>query len=1144
VWTGQGPCPFPSLFLSACPACSIPILFWSVCLPALLTLAKTHPTPHPQHTPHTQGFIQEIRHRDTEDRRKLYYGHRAVSVAWEMIHILHAHNHQLLKSLQVAGNDVEAVARAFLSFAAAEKAYSIYCANHAEALLGLDKVLGPTLIKYTKDHPVAGGLTVSRYLNLPFERFPQYVEFLQAVKALTATSAGASDSEEDGMPAAASSTSATLEAAIQAMEEGLRCVTVATNEFARQNELVSLQAQFMGYVDLYAPDRCLVKEGLLTKIYLDGSKRKPQERYTHLLSDAFIYSNTLMGPYKYKLAKIHGLHLVAAAVPVAEDPTMFDLTKAAGEGETIRFQAPDKATAIEWMDAINAQATAQKAKAALQNAAVHKAAAATEPREARVNALSFLKKHGAALEGLPDRSKTIAYGLKADLTYCEYLKVFARVVGVTLDELSRGIGAVGGKRGSVENGDAERANGLFETKTKTFNQLTEGTVNRVKAAHAGKPLQSPEMAVFLKVLPVLESLSQALVERLEERLTAHSQTGAEFCIGDIYLDMSALFVAYQSYASVMDEAELVLGNPALVELAESLSDELSPLTIQQHLTAPLEAAQRMAIQMKAVLEMTPEEHPDHQALALATLMMEQTATGMLSNQQDTKDYWKLVSIREAIGSMEFKDSPLETLVTADRKLILEGNLLKACRSKDKAYMFWLFTDALLYATQLATSHLYQLNRWMALTEMNVQASVQEATGLDILTAEKSFTVFTKDVAERDMWLERISEAVNQAKEAAGMSTDPASLQVAPILVQTSDSKDCALCHTAFTIFMRKHHCLSCGNVVCDKCSPSRMILPNIHKTERQRVCNACVAGETHHIRAVNTATGELGIHPALAPVEPKVAALVEEEHEGVEEENEAPQRVAPLLFSPGAGNAAPSPSWLTSPQHSISPGGLASLKNSPTAAAAEPVYAPVMVDGWTASQAYEPEDNANPFSGDGEGLAMPEPIAAAAEAEVEVEEETETPAVEEKTEAAAPVIAVETTVIVPAPVASFAIEPVVVAPVVEIAAPAAESTPLDFEQAAAIEPVEEVRVFETNVPFFEAAPFETPEPVVQSAVPAFDTFDAPAPLPLSLTSRKLSLSASAGVAPLAAAGEGEAAVVNAPAREAVSAVEFNDPFDI
>lgn len=61
-------------------------------------------------------------------------------------------------------------------------------------------------------------------------------------------------------------------------------------------------------------------------------------------------------------------------------------------------------------------------------------------------------------------------------------------------------------------------------------------MNRVKAAHAGKPLQSPEMAVFLKVLPILETLSQTLVDRLEERLTLHTQNSQEeFCIGDIYL---------------------------------------------------------------------------------------------------------------------------------------------------------------------------------------------------------------------------------------------------------------------------------------------------------------------------------------------------------------------------------------------------------------------------------------------------------------------------------------------------------------------------------------------------------------------------------------------------------------------------------
>ena len=74
--------------------------------------------------------------------------------------------------------------------------------------------------------------------------------------------------------------------------------------------------------------------------------------------------------------------------------------------------------------------------------------------------------------------------------------------------------------------------------------------------------------------------------------------------------MSALFMAYTKYATVMDEADKVLSCAALAELAESLSDELAPLTLSQHLTAPLDAAQRMAVQLKAVLEMTPPEHSD------------------------------------------------------------------------------------------------------------------------------------------------------------------------------------------------------------------------------------------------------------------------------------------------------------------------------------------------------------------------------------------------------------------------------------------------------------------------------------------------------------------------------------------------------
>ncbi|KAL0210623.1 hypothetical protein RCL1_005059 [Eukaryota sp. TZLM3-RCL] len=48
------------------------------------------------------------------------------------------------------------------------------------------------------------------------------------------------------------------------------------------------------------------------------------------------------------------------------------------------------------------------------------------------------------------------------------------------------------------------------------------------------------------------------------------------------------------------------------------------------------------------------------------------------------------------------------------------------------------------------------------------------------------------------------------------------------------------CGTGFTLFTRRHHCRSCGKVVCNKCSLTRMTLPSLGFFSPVRVCNECV----------------------------------------------------------------------------------------------------------------------------------------------------------------------------------------------------------------------------------------------------------------------------------------------------------------
>eukprot|EP01059_Diplonema_ambulator_P011069 TRINITY_DN21039_c0_g1_i1.p1 TRINITY_DN21039_c0_g1~~TRINITY_DN21039_c0_g1_i1.p1 ORF type:complete len:858 (+),score=242.15 TRINITY_DN21039_c0_g1_i1:249-2576(+) len=56
-------------------------------------------------------------------------------------------------------------------------------------------------------------------------------------------------------------------------------------------------------------------------------------------------------------------------------------------------------------------------------------------------------------------------------------------------------------------------------------------------------------------------------------------------------------------------------------------------------------------------------------------------------------------------------------------------------------------------------------------------------------------------------------------------------------VPDCDASRCDYCKTVFTFLKRKHHCRKCGEVVCGKCSPFKMLLPEYRSEER--VCKKC-----------------------------------------------------------------------------------------------------------------------------------------------------------------------------------------------------------------------------------------------------------------------------------------------------------------
>lgn len=109
------------------------------------------------------------------------------------------------------------------------------------------------------------------------------------------------------------------------------------------------------------------------------------------------------------------------------------------------------------------------------------------------------------------------------------------------------------------------------------------------------------------------------------------------------------------------------------------------------------------------------------------------------------------------------------------------------------------------------------------------------------SSKKSFVVSAETPSEKFDWLIDISNAEKELKsknKSLKKDVGAAKEAEAPVWQPDGSAKECTICKTGFTAFTRRHHCRSCGKLVCANCSTNRLILPNIDKSQ-QRVCDNC-----------------------------------------------------------------------------------------------------------------------------------------------------------------------------------------------------------------------------------------------------------------------------------------------------------------
>ncbi|KAI0022973.1 FYVE-domain-containing protein [Xylariomycetidae sp. FL0641] len=150
-----------------------------------------------------------------------------------------------------------------------------------------------------------------------------------------------------------------------------------------------------------------------------------------------------------------------------------------------------------------------------------------------------------------------------------------------------------------------------------------------------------------------------------------------------------------------------------------------------------------------------------------------------------------------------------------------------------------------------------------------QSSTNEDQGLTLQEALDETTEALGDLSTEDGPSSRPG-AQRAAETSAPPTTSPPSSSQAltrrapdiilPRWQPDAEATICPICHTQFSIFVRKHHCRKCGRVVCSACSPHRITIPHQYNErygllgaeggiadfnaigggERVRLCNPCV----------------------------------------------------------------------------------------------------------------------------------------------------------------------------------------------------------------------------------------------------------------------------------------------------------------
>ena len=459
--------------------------------------------------------------------------------------------------------------------------------------------------------------------------------------------------------------------------------------------------------------------------------------------------------------------------------------------------------------------------------------------------------------------------------------------------------------GKATNPAAAAAKGKSKSKRQRVLQeilQTEHTfVNNLSAFHKGyveaisqrdtplkrELLASGEIALLFSNIEQIITLNTDFLKRLESTMSSWPDEsggdGPNECVGEFFTSVAPLFALYAQYTSNHDLAVDVLKNEfdhredylALMKVCETEAQSIltqvtgrqrPPQLVGFYLIMPVQRVPRYKMLLQELLKRTPEGHRDLETLPDAVAEVDKAAHKINETIRAREEKQKVIEL-----ASRFLGTGGDGLAAAGRKLEFEGSLVKVCRRDLREYHFHLFTDILTYSKRKGANS-FKLHRRLDLAATTVKDVSDEEAGrnkvqhaFQIVSQTKSFMVSARSAADKQRWIECIVRGAGRARAQVadlahrrGSSAHGQGGVAAAVWAADGTQDGCTFCKIKCNMVRRRHHCRSCGALVCASCSPHRLLLRNIDPVNPVRICDNCA--NAIELRLQRAARVEVEVH--------------------------------------------------------------------------------------------------------------------------------------------------------------------------------------------------------------------------------------------------------------------------------------------